>query len=118
MNRKLQLTVAGVLLLLAIVGVIVASVGYSTSWGIFVLFPYVMLPMTAAIFSTMSTGDGLSAWISFGCVFEAILWISTLAIPSILYRVDAINEYQLGWLLASDVLVFASFMSLALINGH
>ncbi|KAG3031650.1 hypothetical protein PC121_g6839 [Phytophthora cactorum] len=117
MKRNVQLIVAGSLLLLALVGVIVASAAYSTPWGLFVLFPYVLLPMTAAIFSTLSGGDDISAWISFGCFFEAFFWVTALAIPSILYRVEAINGSQLGWLIASDVLVFASFMSLALVNG-
>ncbi|KAK1931980.1 hypothetical protein P3T76_012480 [Phytophthora citrophthora] len=112
-----QLSVVGSLLLLALVGVIVASAAYSTPWGLFVLFPYVLLPMTAAIFSTLSGGDDLSVWTSFGCFFEAFFWVTTVAIPSVLYRVDAINGSQLGWLLASDVLVFVSFMSLVFING-
>ncbi|KAF4046668.1 Vacuolar protein sorting 55 [Phytophthora infestans] len=90
---------------------------YSTPWGLFVFFPYVLLPMAAVIFSTLSGGDDLSAWTSFGCFFEALLWITAFAIPSILYRAEAINGSQLGWLIASDVLVFASFMILALIKG-
>ncbi|ETL96826.1 hypothetical protein L917_05761 [Phytophthora nicotianae] len=118
MKRNVQLIVAGSLLLLALVGVIVASAAYSSPWGLFVLFPYVLLPMTAAIFSTLSGGDDLSAWAGFGCFFEAFFWVTAFAIPSILYRVEAINGSQLGWLIASDALVFASFMSLALINGN
>ncbi|RMX67773.1 hypothetical protein KXD40_001042 [Peronospora effusa] len=84
MKRNVQLIVVGLLLLLALVGVIVASVAYSTAWGLFVSF----------------------------------LWITALAIPSILYRVNAINGSQMGWLLASDVFVLASFMSLALVSGE
>ncbi|KAL3672125.1 hypothetical protein V7S43_002788 [Phytophthora oleae] len=117
MKRNLQLVIVGSLLLLALVGVIVASTAYSTPWGLFVLFPYVLLPMTAAIFSTLSGGDDLSVWTSFGCFFEAFFWVTTVAIPSILYRVDAINGSQFGWLIASDVLVFVSFMSMAFVNG-
>lgn len=108
-----KLYVVGALLLLALVGVIVASAVYPTPWGLFVLFPYVLLPMTAAIFSTLSGGNDLSAWTSFGCFFEAFFWVTAFAIPSVLYRVDAIDGSQLGWLLSSDVLVLASFMCLA-----
>ncbi|CAI5724116.1 unnamed protein product [Peronospora effusa] len=118
MKRNVQLIVVGLLLLLALVGVIVASVAYSTAWGLFVLLPYVLLPMTAAIFSSLAGSNDLSAWTSFGCFFEAFLWITALAIPSILYRVNAINGSQMGWLLASDVFVLASFMSLALVSGE
>ncbi|KAH7477190.1 uncharacterized protein KRP23_7863 [Phytophthora ramorum] len=117
MKRNVQLYVVGALLLLALVGVIVASTAYSTPWGLFVLFPYVLLPMTAAIFSTLAGGDELSAWTSFGCFFEAFFWVTAFAIPSILYRVDAIDSSQLGWLMASDVLVLVSFMTLAFVNG-
>lgn len=35
-SAEVQLTVAGSLLLLALVGVIVASAAYSTPWGLFV----------------------------------------------------------------------------------
>ncbi|CAH0492843.1 unnamed protein product [Peronospora farinosa] len=118
MKRNVQLIVVGLLLLLALVGVIVASAAYSTAWGLFVLLPYVLLPMTAAIFSSLAGSNDLSAWTSFGCFFEAFLWITALAIPSILYRVNAINGSQMGWLLASDVVVLASFMSLALVSGE
>ncbi|KAG7395221.1 hypothetical protein PHYBOEH_004026 [Phytophthora boehmeriae] len=117
MKRNTQLSIVGGLLLLALVGVIVASAAYSTPWGLFVLFPYILLPMTAAIFSTLAGGEDLSAWTSFGCFFEAFFWVTAFAIPSILYRVDAINGSQLGWLLSADVLVLASFMTLAYINA-
>ncbi|CAI5710280.1 unnamed protein product [Hyaloperonospora brassicae] len=116
MKRPVRLIVAGSLLVMALVGITVASAAYSTSWGLFVLFPYVLLPMTAAAFSTLAGGDELSAWTNFGCFFEAFLWTSTFAIPSILYRADALILPQVGWLMASNVLVFASFMSLALTN--
>uniref|UniRef100_A0AAV1UGV5 Vacuolar protein sorting 55 n=1 Tax=Peronospora matthiolae TaxID=2874970 RepID=A0AAV1UGV5_9STRA len=112
-----RLSVAGLLLLLALGGVIVASAAYSTSWGLFVLCPYVLLPMTAAVFSNLAGGEDPSAWTNFGCFFEAFLWTSTVAIPSILYRVDALDISQVCWLMASSVLVFASFMSLVFTSG-
>ncbi|CAH0478610.1 unnamed protein product [Peronospora belbahrii] len=112
MKQNIRLIFSGSLLLLALMGVIVASAAYSTPWGLFVLIPYVLVPMTAAIFYSLAGSDDHSVWTSFGCFFEALLWIATLAIPSILHRVDAINGSQLGWLLVSDVLVFASFMSM------
>jgi hypothetical protein len=86
-----------------------------------------------------------SIWANFGCFFEAFFWVSTVAVPSLLYRVDAvgfhpeplpfesdrsrlfpvltrmrcvqINGSQLGWLLAADALVFASFVGFAWINS-
>ncbi|ETI50374.1 hypothetical protein, variant [Phytophthora nicotianae P10297] len=103
MKRNVQLIVAGSLLLLALVGVIVASAAYSSPWGLFVLFPYVLLPMTAAIFSTLSGGDDLSAWTGFGCFFEAFFWVTAFAIPSILYRVEAVRWFILSLLFVQPV---------------
>ncbi|KAI9922679.1 hypothetical protein PsorP6_002565 [Peronosclerospora sorghi] len=113
MKQNVRLSVAGSLLFLALVGVIVASSAYMTPWGAFVLLPYMLLPMTAAIFSSLAGGDDFSNWMNFGCFFEGFLWTTALAIPSIMYRVDAINASQLGWLMASNILVFGSFMILA-----
>ncbi|GLE08163.1 hypothetical protein PINS_up019169 [Pythium insidiosum] len=66
----------------------------------------------------MGQDEDNSIWTNFGCFFESFFWVSTVAVPSILYRVDAINGSQLGWLIASDVLVFASFVGLAWVNLH
>lgn len=85
-----------------------------------------------------------SLYTNFGCFFESFFWVSAFAVPSLLYRVDAvrsdccievvlsypwltrmcacllcmqINSSQLGWLLSSDVLVLASFVGLSWLNS-
>uniref|UniRef100_K3WEG6 Vacuolar protein sorting 55 n=1 Tax=Globisporangium ultimum (strain ATCC 200006 / CBS 805.95 / DAOM BR144) TaxID=431595 RepID=K3WEG6_GLOUD len=109
MKRTLLLSVFGVLFLLALVGVILEAALYPTQWGLFVLFPYVLLPVTAAACATLGDSEEMSIYTNFGCFFESFFWVSAFAVPSLLYRVDAINQSQLWWLLSSDVLVFSSF---------
>ncbi|TMW63498.1 hypothetical protein Poli38472_002439 [Pythium oligandrum] len=118
MKRSLQLGIFGSLLVVALVCVILSAALYPTQWGLFVLLPYILLPITAAGCAALGDDDELSIWSNFGCFFEAFFWVSTVAVPSILYRVEAINGSQLGWLLASDVLVFASFVGLAWVNAN
>lgn len=42
----------------------------------------------------MCRGSYCSVWTSFGCFLEAFFWVSTVAVPSILYRVDAVSGRQ------------------------
>ncbi|TYZ66004.1 hypothetical protein PybrP1_005369, partial [[Pythium] brassicae (nom. inval.)] len=111
------LAVFGVLFLLALVGVVLEAALYSTQWGLFVLFPYVLLPVTAVACAALGDSDDMRVWANFGCFFESFFWVSAFAVPPLLYRVAAINASQLWWLLSSDALVFVSFVGVSWLNS-
>lgn len=86
-----------------------------------IVFPYVLLPVTAAGCAMlgdseeMRCGDACcyvvlhiagyepltsalcvdSIWTNFGCFFESFFWVSAFAVPSLLYRVNAVRIISL-----------------------
>ncbi|DAZ93017.1 TPA: hypothetical protein N0F65_011310 [Lagenidium giganteum] len=117
MRKGLQVGIFGGLFLLALIAVILSAVLYPTQWGLFVLLPYFLLPVTAAACASLGDDEEMSLWNNFGCFLESFFWVSSFAVPVLLYRLDAITNSQLWWLIVADLLVLSSFIGLAWVNA-